>query len=287
MPSKFVTTAIVLFWLATTGWLVYRELAPRFAGGEPPPFTIDLTDEVGNTTVNWMVLQKEEKVGDGFTRIVRHPDRTFEFLADFRLNDFKLLTLKPKLKIVGSYRVTEEGNLTQTAANLTAEFPDSELALLVKRLEFDFTGDVRDRQLHPRIKLLFNGNDVNPFPPEPIPVAESGRVLNPMHLVHKITGLREGQTWMIPLMDPVKALPSALQGIVPGKELRIDQVQAEVKTEPLDWNRAETLCFKVEYRRPGEKVLAATWVRRRDGLVLQQWASYEGIDYTLRRVPGD
>lgn len=287
MPSRTVTLAILIFWLTTTGWLVYRELAPRFAAGEPPPFTIDLTDEVGNSTVNWVVFQKEEKVGDGSTRIVRHPDRTFEFLANFRLNDFKLLNFQPKLTIVGSYRITEEGALTHAAANLKADLANSPVAAFVRNIELDFTGEVRERQLHPQIKLLLDGNNVNPFPPEPIPVADSGRILNPMHLVHRITGLREGQTWMIPLMDPLKALPSALQGVVPGKEMNIDQVQAEVKIAPLDWNRTETLCFMIEYRRPGEKVIAKTWVRRRDGLVLQQWASHEGIEYTLVRQPGD
>jgi hypothetical protein len=284
MPSKSITAAIVVFWLATTGWLLYREFAPRFSSGAPPPFTIDLTDEVGKNTVNWWVVQNDEKVGDGFTQIIRHPDRTYEFLADFRLNEFALLGMKPKLKILGAYRITEDGNLTQAAANLKAEFPEVPLA---PRIEFDFAGAVRDRKLHPEIKLLVNGANVNPFAPEPIPVAESGRILNPMHLVHKISGLREGQTWMIPLMDPFKALPSALSDNLPGKNLRIDQVQAEVTTAPLDWNRVETLCFKIEYRRPGEKVIAATWVRRRDGLVLQQWASYEGIEYTLVRVPGN
>ena len=43
---------------------------------------------------------------------------------------------------------------------------------------------------------------------------------------------------------------------------------------------------KIEYREPGKtRVVARTWVRRRDGLVLQQEASHEGMNVVLLRDP--
>jgi hypothetical protein len=284
MPSRLITIIIVLFWLATTGWLVYREVGPRFRQGEAPPFTIDLTDEVGAASVNWNVLQKGERIGGGFTQVRRKDHRIFEFTADFRVDRFKILLLTlEKAKMIGSYTVTEEGRLLRASAQLKTDL--SVLGALIP-VELDFQGEIQGSQMHPKLKILAYGQQVTPFSPEPFPVPESGRILNPMHLVHKISGLREGQTWAIPLMDPLRALPSVARDQVPGKDLIINQVQAEVKAEPLEWHGILTPCFKIEYRQPGEKPMAETWVRRRDSVVLRQAASYEGIEYTLERAAG-
>src|SRR5207253_2067046 len=58
MPPRWMTWAIVAFWLATTTWLVVREVAPRWRAGEPPPYTIDLTDEVSRQDIHWIVVQR-------------------------------------------------------------------------------------------------------------------------------------------------------------------------------------------------------------------------------------
>jgi hypothetical protein len=278
MPSRPVTLLIVLFWVAATGWLVYQEIVPRFTAGEPPPYTIDLTDEVGANTVQWIVLQKGAKVGVGSTHIKRQADGTFLFNAEFKIERFKLLAFElPKLKVEADYRVTEEGKLLETKAKLKCEpgIP----------FEIAFHGQVRDRQMHPKLKVLLGDQDVNPFPPlEPFEVSETGNVLNPMHLVHKISGLSVGRTWKVPLMDPLKAAPEAVRDLVPGKQGVLDFVVALVRDEPLEWLGKEVPCFKIEYSKPGEAPLAATWVRRRDAIVLQQWASFEGVEYAFQRA---
>ena len=46
MPSRPITALIVLFWLATLGWIGYRDLWPRLNPGEVPPFVIELEDEL-------------------------------------------------------------------------------------------------------------------------------------------------------------------------------------------------------------------------------------------------
>src|SRR4051794_21174366 len=44
MPPRSVVVAVVVFWLAVMAWLVKREVWPRLAPGEPPPFAVDLLD---------------------------------------------------------------------------------------------------------------------------------------------------------------------------------------------------------------------------------------------------
>jgi hypothetical protein len=116
------------------------------------------------------------------------------------------------------------------------------------------------------------------------PVSDSGNMLNPMHLVPKISGLHEGRTWKIPLMNPLEAIPTEYRDLVPTRNMVVKELIATVLVEDRDWHGALEPCFKIEYGKPGERPLAATWVRRRDDLVLEQWASYEGVEYTLQRV---
>lgn len=269
MPSRLVTAAIILFWLGTTGWLVYREAAPHLVSGEAPPFTIDLTDEVGAKLVMWTVWQKGELIGRGSTQVKRRDDGAFEFSADFRLDHLKALSLTIDTKMRSTYRVSEEGRLLHAAASLKAD--------IAGPIEFDFEGDVRDGRMHPRVRLLWGGQTLAPAL-DPVVLPQSGAVLNPMHLVHKISALRPGRKWTIPLMDPLKGLRP------PGtSDLEIGHVTAEVKLDVHEWHDANVDCYKIEYRRPDGTLVAATWVRRSDDFVLEQWASHEGFEYSLVR----
>src|SRR5829696_3654452 len=127
-----------------------------------------------------------------------------------------------------------------------------------------------------------------------VPVAGQGSALNPLHPVNRITGLSEGRRWRIALFDPTavdlgKALGPEIGGLLKTVEsVRIPVLEAEVTTDTLAWDGDEVPCFKVEYREPGkQELLAATWVRRRDGLVLQQHSKNDllELELTLRRVP--
>ena len=284
MPPRLATVAIILCWLATTSVLIYREAALRFRSGEPPPFTIDLTDEVSASVVQWNVIQMGRPIGKGSTQVKRQSDGTFEFSAEFNLDKFKIPIADLKeLKSINTYTVTEEGQLRAASAKLKlrANLPvwgDTSA-------EIDFKGEVHDHQFHPRLVVVVAGNEVPPFPLEPFPVSESGSILNPMHLVHKISGLREGQTWPIQLLDPLRAMP-AVRDLLPAKGLFVNKLIATVTLEDREWQGAMVPCFKIEYAKPDELPLAATWVRRRDAVVLEQWAGYEGIEYTLQRAPG-
>ncbi len=282
MPPRPISIAIILFWLGTTGALVYQELEPRFRAGEPPPFTIPLTADVGENIVNWNVLQKGKQIGNGFTRIQRQPDRTYEFFARFKMME-KLQTLGEveDLKVISTYRTTEQGNLVAANAELTC-LVDAKL-LGKHSVEFSFDGTVKDQQMHPKVVVKLSGAE---FQPElvPFPVAESGNMLNPMHLVPKIAGLREGRSWRIPLMDPLQAIPADYRDLVPTKGMVVKELIATVQAEDRDWHGTVEPCFKISYAKSGERPLAATWVRRRDDLVLEQWASYEGFEYNLQRV---
>src|SRR5436309_15725168 len=74
MPSRPVVALILAFWLAATGFAVYRDLWPRLFSSGPPPVELELADEASPTfEVRWAVYLGEKKVGRLNTR-VEHVD---------------------------------------------------------------------------------------------------------------------------------------------------------------------------------------------------------------------
>jgi hypothetical protein len=153
-------------------------------------------------------------------------------------------------------------------------------------------GSVEDGQLRVRPRLLTSQQPGQPelrLPvdlPESRPVAAPKRLLNPMHLLNRFPGLRAGHTWKEPLFNPLclgSILPGEIGAMLPQELVAEKYLLAEVHKASLDWSGLRIPCFKIEYREPGHKVAATTWVRRRDGLILQQEASQMGLDLVVRR----
>src|SRR5947209_1971246 len=121
MPPRSVTLAIVGFWFATTAWLIYREMLPAFHTGDPPPFTIDLADEVSAQAIGWRVLQNGAEVGTARTAVRHQPDRTFVLEGEFKpLNlTFPGLAIK---KVTSQYAVTRDGDLRELATRVKVFF---------------------------------------------------------------------------------------------------------------------------------------------------------------------
>jgi hypothetical protein len=94
--------------------------------------------------------------------------------------------------------------------------------------------------------------------------------------VNRIPGLRVGRSWKVPLLDPLGA-------ILPGRKMTTAVLIAEVHDDVLDWQEQRVRCFRIDYNEPGKKPTAHTWVRRSDGLVLQQEARHDDMDWTLVR----
>jgi hypothetical protein len=82
------------------------------------------------------------------------------------------------------------------------------------------------------------------------------------------------------MLDPLGS--AKLPGAKAGQTMQ--SLIAEVKTGDLTWDKKKIACFVIEYAEPGKEPVARTWVRRSDGLVLQQEASHMGIDLVLERV---
>lgn len=276
MPPRLLVLAVLVFWGATTSWLFVREVYPRMIAGQPPPFTIDLTDEVGANTVGWRVLNKEgERLATAISivrRVKDSKDRIFELWSEVKFEKMEILFLDVR-KITWSYRVTPEGKLLQ--ANGLVKF----------RLKFD---KIHDADVEATMSAPVEDGFVKPsftwqqqtFASQPIPLSDKWSVLNPMGMVNKIDGLYTGRSWEMVLLD---SLPLDLPGL--GQEMLVPKVIAEVSDDVLKWPIDDAVaCYRIDYRKPGEDdVIGSTWVRRRDGIVLQQHAKLHGLEMYLIR----
>jgi hypothetical protein len=271
MPSRLGTIAIIVFWLASTTWLTVREIAPMFRAGEPPAFLTDVTDEVGGTTINWKVLHNGDRIGDGYSHVRRRSDRTFELFSDLRLEKFSILKTWDIKKIAGRYRVDKDGNLLGLETEVKIGTQGVEVRAEVKGL-------VEGGWFTPHIYLNGDEKNLRPLQPHAVPVASHGNILNTMHLLNKVPGLWAGRSWKVPLLDPMGS-------VLPGRKATANILIAEVHEAELDWQGQKVGCFRIDYQEPGKRSAAHTWVRRSDGLVLQQEANHDDMDLVLVREP--
>jgi hypothetical protein len=285
MPSRPVIIAIVAFWLLTAGWFVVRDVGPSWRAGDPPPFTIELSDEAMRSVApdRWTYTLNGHKSGTITTALVyEQADDTFELRA--KCPEIKFLEGVVIQGYDDGVRVTREGELRgmRTAATVAVTGIGQRI-----QAKAELSAEVRGGQLERR--LVLDAPGFGRFAPQ----LEStdpprGSVLNPMHPVPRVTGLRPGQTWRQPLFDPrhdiLKAAydQSGFAKFFPLPSMPTT-LNAQVLSAPqsLDWNGPH-LCLVIEYRGDDDYV-ARTWVRMSDGAVLRQEAGGHGDMVVLQR----
>ena len=293
MPSRPLVALIVVFWLAANGALFYREVWPHWRPGEPPPFTVDLTEEVafnklGTSGTTWYVMQKGKRIGFAVSNVVRLPDRTYELQSVYRFERLGLFNLIELRKLTSAYHVTEEGELLGLSAEMFLQQPVGRQGGFLEH-EFGVTGtvDPEERVLVP--KFFYNKQPVD-FGAIKVPVVGQGGAVNPLHPINRVNGLSEGRRWRVPLFDPMSAdlgkmLPAEFREFLTAFEgVTVPVLEAQVRGAVLEWQDEDVPCFLIEYRKPAEpEPVARTWVRRRDGLVLQQQSRNDLMELTLVR----
>lgn len=312
MPPRWLSVLIVVSWLAAMGWLLGHDLLPLWRADEPPAFYIDLVEEVQNPNrlkTAWNVQRQKEgekEPRDIFRALswVDYQPESDTFTLHAQLESKKAnprpeeaLTLSlPKLhftvqSISSEYRVTRTGQLRELRSRLGLSFrmtqprEDKGLGLLkdTPKEDADFVlwGEVRGEQFfaHCQASAELAEKPIE-FNLPPAPVSHNASVLMPLHPVNRIHGLRPGQSWRQPLVDPIRDALSSLLG--PGG---IHSINARVLPQPQvlrpDDDR-EVVCLVIEYEDEGEFV-GRTWVEQDSERVEQQEAIVNGDHWFLKR----
>jgi hypothetical protein len=299
MPARHVVAFIVLFWAATTGWLYYRDLRPYLTPGNAPPFTISLFDEAEafryreNDTskrkegLEWSIYQDDEIKGYAVTWVkYRQEDDSFELKSQFKFwSKGRFSASDPDQTIENVYHVSRDGELRDVNASVTVEVP-----FLPKPL----SGRLRGKVTGGMLALQAEAPGLSePYQLPPVKVQSRGSVLNPMQPLNRLPGLRRGQHWRMPLVDPlddvVRSIAAKFPALAAMQTHKVAYLDAEVlpQTIMLDRNDGKdpVECLVIEYH--GEDISARTLVGAQDSLVYLQEVTNQGQNLRLvREDPG-
>jgi hypothetical protein len=321
MPPRWLCGLIVVFWLATTGWLFWNDLGPSWRQGEPPPFNIDLVAEVQKNgqseRIHWTVLRQLPNESEPMpvfrasTWLDYHlEDDTCSFRASLGTNQDKDLTpfLVARIlridRMTSEYRVTRSGQLRALHADVRA-IPEpwrvkQDLSLFMPwlkqrsgegakntpsrhdSLELGIWGEVRDNQFI--VHCRAGSGDIDhpmQFDLPPTPLSRTNSVLMPLHPVNRIRGLRLGQSWRQPLVDPLRDAFAALPGFSGG--VRTLQAQVLPQTQVLVRGEVEIPCLVIEYTDEEHEIVGRTWVEEDSEQVQQQEALLDDIHWIMKR----
>jgi hypothetical protein len=287
MPPRYLVTLIIAFWLAVAGWTVWRNAPPHLQANEPPPFAIDVTDESTHTIVFWTVSQNSQEIGIAETEVREDQGGLFRLEARYKI---KMLQGLASAEVTNRYRVTPDGALRGVTAEVVMGGTGQP-----ETLKGVIDGPVADEVFEPAGTITFNGV-VQKVSFDPVAMTGQASILNPLHPVNRIKGLRAGRSWQVPLFNPVSLILTAklegkadpliqlglglLRNQADGKQITLS---AQVQHEPqrLNWNREAAECYVIDYK--GDDHTARTWVRVKDGLVLRQEAKYRDDTLVLVR----
>jgi len=289
MPPRIITAAILAFWLAMSGLLIHREVVPMMLADVSPVFQPDLTDEIGADFVRWDVLHDGDQIGEATSKVhsnklPNNDDHSFEFRSTFRFHKLAFGFDQKKQvhvrQMENMYRVSHDGKLLAVSTKIAINNDPNKQPFEPPDHTISIHGEVINGGFEPTVD--WNGLAFKLDKAE-LPRQES--VVNPMQLINRMRGLRVGQTWRVKPVDAFQAAAEKFLGDI-GQKMKVPALIAKVTTGELEWNKREVACLVIEYRNPDTEVIARTWVRRSDGLVLQQEARNLASQMISRRKPG-
>jgi hypothetical protein len=283
MPPRWLCVVIVGFWLSTNGWLFYHDLWPHLQPSQPPPFSIDLVDEVQTRRPHtlWTVKQNDQKVFTGQTHIEHPSPQVFELCADFKTGDNR-----PSARVSGwliskmtsRYRIDTDGQLRGLEVTFVGK-PEAELfaALFKEDLTLRIHGTVEQGKFRPHLQIVGVEKSLD------LPAVEVPRgagLLLPLHPLGRLRDLKPGQQWRLPVFDPLADSLLTLQGSSGGLRYLV----ARVRSQP-EWfsqgKRQQIRCLVVDYQ--GDDQNLSLWVDERTGQVLRQEAFLGASHWVMDR----
>ena len=269
MPPRLAVVAIALFWLASMGWLAYRDWWPWWRADSPPPIAVELADEAAPQVAHWSLWRGDKKIGAAMTTLTCQKDDSIKLSSAITDLDLEMgaLALKVQIKILNlttDQYVSREGELRSLESKI-----DLRISVagenLSERFEARLAGTVQDGKLHSKYSIAGFEQVLDPIP------LQSGSMLNPLQPMARIR-VKAGQKWTITSVDPMQQiLRAAIAKFGVNLPLPKDEVVlATVLDDPqvLTHRDKPVSCFVIEYR--SEKMSGATWVEVESGKVLRQ-----------------
>lgn len=289
MPSRPVVVLLLAFWLATTGFVLYRDVWPLVSASGPPPIVVELSDEASaHAPIHWTLYHGDVKAGHLRTAIF-YNDADDTLWVNYRYTHVHLDVAGARIvipELTSAVRITRTGSLLEQVVHgrigvqIGHRQPGAEPTF---ETQVEARGQVENGQFTGTCTIdALDGE----YPLGPVPVPE-GHALSPLQPVHRLGHVRAGQQWVVHEVDPLgEAMLAVIRGklggfgpLEPKREPLIATVSAA--PESLSWQGESVPCWVIEYR--GSEPKARTWVRVDDGKVLRQEAFGSGDRVAIDR----
>jgi len=258
---------VVLFWLATMGWLAVAKILPPLRVGEPPSYVSILKESLDQPPVCWSIRLQDRSIGWAASRVARRKDGITDlwsrvYLAELPLDDIVPswvgAVLRPMLQNLGPMDVDKKSRLIVDPLGRLVGFESKvRVANLLDAIKVQ--GQIEGAML----KLTVQSGEVSYkleryLPPDALMTDE-------MSPQTHMPGLRVGQTWTVPLYSPFRP---------PNSPMEILQATVE-REDRMTWESQPINSRIIVYRNDpgsghaGDEIRGRVWVRD-DGLVLRQ-----------------
>jgi hypothetical protein len=286
MEHRWSNLVVVLFWLSTMTWLMVEKVLPPLQRGDPPSFR-SIYGELDSSSppICWSMTWNDQPIGWAMSRSARSTSGMTEIHSRVHFSRIPLEEMAPVwMRAVVSNAATPLGNLQMDALSQMEIDPLNHLSgfrssIRVARLPdaIVMQGTVEGTQLKLRVDAGDMSYSTERYLPEDALVGDE---LSPQA---QMPGLHVGQTWTVPVYNPLRPPDSPmeiLQATVEGHEL-------------IAWNGIGADALLVVYRSdPGSAFGTARmprgklWVGRK-GTVLRQETSLFGSRLTFVRLSPD
>jgi hypothetical protein len=282
MGNKPFNFIVILFWLATMGWLVTAKILPALRVGDPPNYASILEHTGDEPPDCWKIQMQGRTIGWAAGKVVRRRDGVSEFYSRVYLGALPLDELAP-------------GWLAGVLEPIFADLREMDID---KRSRFSIDPLGRLSEFESRLRLgtvvdaikvqgQVDGSTLDLSVQSGEISAKISRSLSPNSLLSdelspqaRLPGLRVGQTWTVPLYSPFRAATSPLEIL-----------QASVEREaPFDWDGETVNTRVIVYRGDpgsglsGGETRGRMWVRD-DGVVLLQEVTIFRSVVRFERLP--
>jgi len=307
MYSRWFSVAVVMFWIATMGWLIHHKILPPLVVGDPPTYRSIIADRQAiEQPAGWMIYLDGQPLGWATSRPRLLDNGVTEFRSFVHLTRLPIEEITPAWMKSLLQMIDRDHGLEELAMNVDVEgsLEIDPLGRLIgfdskalfghdasrrdplgkmlageidSRFRINIQGTVEGRQLKLKVR---SGDFVYNTSTYLSPDALMSDALTPQA---RLPDLKVGQTWTVPVYSPLRPPTSPVEVLHAKVERR----------EPIVWKDSVVPAYLIVFHTdPGSELTnnrearAKAWVDL-DGNVLKQELLLLDARLTFERLPED
>lgn len=212
LRRPWIATLVIIFWAASTGWLVSQKIAPLLFTGDPP--TTHFVPGDRDAPVAWTVFWNDEIVGWALSECQPREPATngWVITTRLRLDDLPLEELLPDWvkKLAGASLAAETPIVLDTAGELWLS-PDGNLEQFESKVFLPELGQrvvIRGAVEGQDVAITVRSRDFMYETKRELP--ESGMLGDELSPQAMLPGLTVGRRWTVPVYNPLSFTGSPL-----------------------------------------------------------------------------